>query len=106
MKPKPNAKQRGKTTVAKIEQPHGGALNSGGTPGNSGGKPGRSGRKSEEVRLELGQLRDSKARAVLEGILDGAVTYQLDGLCEHCGKHSRGDSIDDAAKRIPSPDVR
>lgn len=38
--PRKRAKSTGQSTVTKIPQPHGGALNSGGTLGNAGG-PGR-----------------------------------------------------------------
>ena len=39
-----------------IEQPHGGAILSGGVAGNSGGKKGRSGRKPDWFKQELQEL--------------------------------------------------
>lgn len=58
-----------KTPAVKIPQPHGGALNAGGTPGNSGGKPGRSGRPRSALRERaFGSFEERLA--VLEKIAD------------------------------------
>ena len=43
------------TAPTKIPQPHGGALNSGGTPGNKGGRP------LNEFKARMRELADSEA---------------------------------------------
>jgi hypothetical protein len=63
-------KTTGKTTarcgVAKVPQPHGGALNAGGTRGNAGG----TGRPPSELRARLRGSFDQRI-AVIEAIADG-----------------------------------
>lgn len=55
-----------KSTVAKVPQPHGGALNAGGTPGNKGG----TGRPPNEFKDFLAKLLDDpKVRDSVEQIL-------------------------------------
>lgn len=82
-KPDPTPPRRRKTTapttgVTKVPQPHGGALNSGGTPGNRGGL----GRPSSEIKARLrGSFYDRIP--TLEGIADGAVPMRQ--VCTQCG---------------------
>lgn len=66
MKKRP--KTTAKTTVRKTPQPHGGALNAGGTPGNRGG-----GRPPDEYRKLLSEIRDEQGLPVLIKSLAGAL---------------------------------
>lgn len=58
-------KTTAETVVSKVPQPHGGALNSGGTPGNRGG----TGRPRSELRADLRALLDGPGREVLHRVL-------------------------------------
>ena len=63
---KTGRKTTAKTTVAQVAQPHGGALNSGGTPGNKGG----TGRPPKEFKDWLASLLDDDTvREQAEAIL-------------------------------------
>ncbi len=74
---KSNGKSNGVSLVA---QEHGGALNSGGTPGHKGA----GGRPPNELR---GTLRDMLERGLpaLEGYIEGRVPVKMVGKCEKCG---------------------
>lgn len=63
---------------AKIPQPHGGALLSGGMPGNAGG-----GRPPDEIRARLRAIGFEKGLPFLDGLMDGKVLIQL--ACSRCG---------------------
>jgi hypothetical protein len=68
------------TKLAKIPQPHGGALNAGGTPGNRGGR----GHPPSELRA---LAREAFARQFprLEAIAEGRVVVPLVERCGKCG---------------------
>lgn len=74
---KSNGKSNG---VSLVPQEHGGALNSGGTPGHKGA----GGRPPNELR---GTLRDMLERGLpaLEGYIEGRVPVKMVGKCEKCG---------------------
>lgn len=89
-------KTTAKTTVLpRVVQPHGGALNAGGTPGNRGG-----GRKRDEIRAKLERIVDERGVKYLDDVLAGRVEYI--GTCPECGWESAG--VEPGA--IPSPDAR
>lgn len=58
-------KSTGKTTVIKVPQPHGGALNAGGTPGNRGGRP------SGIIRRGFANVLDDHGLDFVTGVLTG-----------------------------------
>ncbi len=66
--------------VRLVPQEHGGALNSGGTPGHKGGP----GRPPNELR---GTLRDllEQGLPTLAGYIEGRVPVKMVGKCEKCG---------------------
>lgn len=76
---KPKKTTAKSTAVAKVPQPHGGALNVGGTPGNKGG-----GRLKEEVRNAYLSLGATKGHAVVSSVLDGKVQIRYVGECPQC----------------------
>lgn len=67
------------TAVTKISQPHGGALNSGGTPGNKGGP----GRPPGIIRDKFRELLSTHGTKHVEDVLTGHVVFA--GKCEKCG---------------------
>lgn len=67
------------TAITKVTQPHGGALNSGGTPGNKGGP----GRPPGVIRDKFRQLLATNGIKHVEEVLAGTVI--LAGKCEKCG---------------------
>lgn len=69
-KKKPARKTTAKSAaVAKVPQPHGGALNSGGTPGNKGG----TGRPRSEVRDKLLASFDRNSLELIDSVVRGEV---------------------------------
>ena len=97
-----------KTGNGVMQSPRSGAVvPTGAHPGNTGGKPGRSGRRSDAFKQRLEAIRDEKGMPVLEQVLDGAISYHLTGVCEHCGKTSTGPKkFEDVLKLLPSIDSR
>lgn len=79
------------TAVAKIPQPHGGALNAGGTPGNPGG-----GRKPSIVK-DLATAKLPRHVETLDGIGAGISYITLIGKCPKCGHE------DTSAPLVPQP---
>lgn len=77
-------KTTAKTTVARIPQPHGGALNAHGTPGNGGG----TGRPPSAIRDRFREALD-KRLPVLEDVADGQVIQRIEvplfAVLEHAG---------------------
>ena len=69
VKPKRRQKTTGKSAeIPKVPQPHGGALNAGGTPGNAGG-----GRPPKAFKDFLAELRkDQTAQEVLKAVATDA----------------------------------
>jgi hypothetical protein len=73
-------KSTGQTTaVAKVPQPHGGALNAGGTPGNPGG-----GRPKDEVREKLLKIANGQGVDFLADLMEGKIVTALVGECPDC----------------------
>jgi hypothetical protein len=52
------------TAIAKIPQPHGGALNAGGTPGNKGGRP-----PDEHIQWARGLVSDPTCEQQVEAVI-------------------------------------
>jgi hypothetical protein len=65
--------------LQKVVQPHGGALNGGGTPGNKGG-----GSQPAAVRRKLREIGE-RGLPVLEGIVQGRTPVRMVGACQKCG---------------------
>src|SRR5215213_9855370 len=79
----------------KIPQPHGGALNAGGTPGNRGGR----GYPPSEVRRIA---RDAFAARVpiLERIAEGRIVVPLEERCASCGHEPESQGPESREKAI------
>ena len=71
---------------AKVPQPHGGALNAGGTPGNRGGV----GRPPSEVRRMAREMFEARL-PVLEQIVLGRVVVPLEERGPSCGHEPTGE---------------
>ena len=69
-----------RSVPTKVLQPHGGALNSGGTPGNRGGI----GRPPSEVRRLAREIFAARL-SVLDQIAEGRITVPLRERCTSCG---------------------
>jgi hypothetical protein len=84
----------------KVLQPHGGALNSGGTPGNRGG----SGRPPSEVR-RIARDAFAERLPILARIADGEVVLPLRDRCAACGyEHPNAEAEREATiKRAATP---
>src|SRR5688500_5267785 len=84
----------------KVSQPHGGALNSGGTPGNRGGL----GRPPSEVR-RLAREAFAERLPTLARIAAGEVTVPLQERCPACGyEHPNAEAEREAViKRAATP---
>lgn len=65
-------KKTDKSMPTKIPQPHGGALNSGGTPGNKGG-PGNIPRR---IRLKAGEMLEGKALPRMDETLENGTRME------------------------------
>jgi hypothetical protein len=99
---KSTAKSTG-TTPAKIPQPHGGALNAGGTPGNVGG----TGRPASVIRDRLRGSFDDRI-AFLEKVTDGAVESTVADRLKAIDMLARyGLGVkDETTVRVVDPEVR
>ena len=88
------------TTPTKVQQPHGGALNSGGTPGNRGG----TGRPPSEVR-RVAREAFAERLPILARIAEGEVAVPLRERCPACGyEHPNAETEREATiKRAATP---
>jgi hypothetical protein len=103
---KKTAKKARKTTArttapAKVPQPHGGALNTGGTPGNVGGQPGRSGRKPDEFReFCRATLDGAKVAAAARAIAEDKDHPQWRSAVEWLSKYGYHELVNEKTIRL------